>query len=248
MMMKKNFLFTVLLFGVVQLFAQSGSFTVQVGAFDTKVDDKYFQKLGNVSYLKDRNDIHRYYMTAMSKSDAESKAEVARKSGFKAVVIDNDEVSKSCRITCGVAETPAPTLALDKLNWIFFDFDKADLRSSSKQQLDILYDVLTKNPSYSAELSAHTDAKGSDVYNKALSERRAGNAKNYLMGKGINESRLKTSTNGEASPIAKNEVLGGKDTETGRQFNRRVELRVFDVSGKQLNVVDTPTIPADLKN
>jgi outer membrane protein OmpA-like peptidoglycan-associated protein len=247
MTMKKNLLFSLLLLVTTFIMAQSGNFAVQVGAFDTKVDDKYFEKLGKVSYMKDHNDIHRYYFLCFDKAEAESKAENAKKQGFRAVVIDNEEVAKNCRVTCGIVKTPAPA-ALDKLNWIFFDFDKADLRGASKNQLDILSEVLAKNPTYTAELSAHTDAKGSDTYNVALSERRANNAKNYVVGKGVSLPRLKISTNGETAPIAKNEVSGGKDTETGRQFNRRVEIKVFDGSGKQVNMVEMPMIPTDLKS
>ncbi len=247
MKMKKNLLFSLMLLIAAQIMAQSGNFAVQVGAFDTKVDDKYFEKLGKVSYLKDHNDIHRYFFLCFDKAEAQSKADNAKKQGFRAVIIDNDEVSKNCRLTCGIVK-PVSAPTLDKLNWIFFDFDKADLRGASKNQLDILSDVLAKNPTYTAELSAHTDAKGSDAYNVSLSERRASNAKNYVVGKGINLSRLKLSTNGETSPIAKNEVNGGKDTETGRQFNRRVEIKVYDASGKQLNMVEMPMIPTDLKN
>jgi outer membrane protein OmpA-like peptidoglycan-associated protein len=227
-------------------FAQSGNYSVQVGAFNSKVDEKYFQAVSGVTYYKDHNDIHRYYIMGItSKADAEAKADAARKTGFKAVVIDNDEVAKNCKITCNT-KTAEPEMS--SLNWIFFDFDRADLRTASKSQLGILKNVLTQNPTYTAELSAHTDAKGSDDYNKALSERRASNSKSYVVGMGIAADRIKTSTNGESAPIAKNELSGGADTEIGRQYNRRVEIRVFDAAGKQLNVVTPPSIPATLKN
>ena len=132
------------------------------------------------------------------------------------------------------------------LNWIFFDFDKSDLRAASKSELDELVTILKDNKDYVALLKANTDWKGSDAYNEALSNRRAGNAKAYLVSKGIDASRIKTSINGEKDPVAKNEI-GSKDSEAGRQFNRRVELYVEDKSGKQMCQSILPAIPADLK-
>lgn len=244
--MKKNLLTLIACVATLFVYAQTGSFSVQVGAFDRKVNDDYFKSLSGVSYFKDRNDIHRYMIHGFSnKAEADKKADEAQKMGFNAIIINNDEVRKSCSLTCGVP-TPPPA-EVSSLNWIFFDFDKADLRTASKNQLDKLVAVLNQNPSYTCELSAHTDAKGSNEYNQALSERRANNAKTYVLNKGIAMGRIKTSTNGEAAPIAKNELAGGADTESGRQFNRRVEIRVFDASGKQLNVVEMPSIPDTLK-
>lgn len=242
--MKKQFTYIALLFTNF-LFAQSGNFSVQVGAFNQKVGNDYFAKLDGVTYYKDHNDIHRYLIMGLaSKAEAETKADAARKIGFKAVVIDNDEVAKNCKITCN---TSSPKPEPSELTWIFFDFDKADLRSASKTQLDILAKILTDNPTYATLLNANTDAKGSNDYNTALSERRANNSKNYLINKGIKAERINTSTKGETSPVAKNELDGGKDTEVGRQYNRRVEIKVLDAAGKEVNVVKIPTIPSTVK-
>ena len=131
-------------------------------------------------------------------------------------------------------------------NWIFFDFNKSDLRTASKTELDDMTAILKKNPDYVALLRANTDFKGSDAYNEALSSRRANNAKQYLIAKGIVAARIKTAKNGEKDPIAKNEV-GGADTEQGRQFNRRVELFVQDKTGKNICTSVAPDVPAELK-
>lgn len=245
-MNRKTLLNVILYLQPFLMMAQSGNFSIQVGAFNTKVEEAYFSKLKDVAYYKDHNDIHRYYIPGLlSKADAESRAEEARKAGFKAVVIDNEEVAKSCKINCNTKSIPEPDIA--SLNWIYFDFDKADLRTASQAQLDKLVRVLNANPTYTATLSAHTDAKGSNEYNQALSERRARNAKDYTIAKGIADARIKTMTSGESTPIAKNDV-SGKDTETGRQYNRRVEIRVYDAAGTQMNVVEAPNVPNSLKN
>jgi outer membrane protein OmpA-like peptidoglycan-associated protein/uncharacterized protein YegP (UPF0339 family) len=148
-------------------------------------------------------------------------------------------------VTPAVAAPVAKTESCD-LNWIFFDFNKADLRSASQTELDQMAAILKKNPDYVALLSAHTDSKGSDAYNDALSGRRASNAKQYLIGKGIAAARIKTSLNGEKDPIAKNEV-SGKDTEQGRQYNRRVELYVQDKEGKNVCESIPPAVKTELK-
>lgn len=244
--MKKIIALSFIFLSLGAVLTAQNSFMVQVAAFNTQVDKSYFKNVEDITYVKDRNDIHRYYIMGLNAASAKTKADELIKKGYKAQVIDVDDVNRQCKITCN---TPALPTKIDvkSIQWIFFDFDKADLRSSSRNELSKLVSVLNENPTYTAELSAHTDAKGSNEYNQALSERRATNAKNYTTANGIAASRIKTSTNGETSPIAKNELLGGKDTEEGRQFNRRVEIRIFDATGKQINMVDSPTIPTNLK-
>ncbi len=144
------------------------------------------------------------------------------------------------------AVVPALPVKSCDLSWIFFDFNKSDLRAASKSELDKLVTIMKDNKDYVAVLKANTDGKGSDAYNEALSNRRADNAKAYLVNKGIDAARIKTSINGEKEPAAKNEV-GSQDSEAGRQFNRRVELYVEDKSGKQMCQSVPPAIPAELK-
>ena len=140
------------------------------------------------------------------------------------------------------APAVAPVVESCNLNWIFFDFDKSNLRSASQTELDDMAAILKKNPDYEAVLRAHTDFKGSDAYNEALSDRRATNAKQYLISKGIAASRIKTSLSGEKDPIAKNE-----EDDRGRQYNRRVELFVQDKNGKNVCESIPPAISSDLK-
>lgn len=73
---------------------------------------------------------------------------------------------------------------------IFYDFDKATLRPESTVALDSLVIMLNDNPNITIELSAHTDYRGSDRYNKALSQRRAESVVNYLIEHGIAKDRL----------------------------------------------------------
>lgn len=149
-------------------------------------------------------------------------------------------------------EAPAPPPppveeVKSQLEWIFFDFDKADLRTASMAELDTMAMLLTSHADWTGLLRGHTDAKGSNDYNRALSQRRVDNAKAYLVSKGIDAARITTEISGEEEPIAKNEK-GNADTEEGRQFNRRVELYVKGGdSGAKVEEIK-PSIPDDLKN
>lgn len=108
-----------------------------------------------------------------------------------------------------------------RLNNVFFDFDKWDLRAESFVELDRVVKLLAENPAIEIELSAHTDSKGSDEYNLKLSDNRARSVMDYLIGKGIAAGRLRSQGYGETKPITSN------DTDEGRQLNRRVEFTIL---------------------
>ncbi|MBC7862534.1 MAG: PD40 domain-containing protein [Bacteroidia bacterium] len=104
---------------------------------------------------------------------------------------------------------------------IFFDFDKATLRSESVSELEKLNRFLKENPTVKIELSGHTDNKGTKEYNQKLSESRAKAVVDYLISKGISASRLTFKGYWFSQPISEN------DTEEGRQLNRRTEFKIM---------------------
>lgn len=108
------------------------------------------------------------------------------------------------------------------LNNIFYDFNKATLRPESEAELDRLYKLLNENPTLKIEISGHTDNVGSASYNQKLSESRAKSVVNYLLDKGIDQTRLTFKGYGFNRPVA------GNDTEEGRQQNRRTEFEIMD--------------------
>jgi OOP family OmpA-OmpF porin len=107
-----------------------------------------------------------------------------------------------------------------RLNNVFFDFDKYDLRNESFVELDRVVQLLKENPAIEIEMSAHTDSKGSDEYNLKLSDGRAKSVREYIISKGIAENRIVSQGYGESKPVATNE------TDEGRQLNRRVEFKI----------------------
>lgn len=108
-----------------------------------------------------------------------------------------------------------------RLNNVFFDFDKFNLRPESYVELDRVVKFLNEYPNIEIEMSAHTDSKGSDQYNFTLSDNRARSVMEYILSKGIAASRIVSKGYGETVPVATNE------TDEGRQLNRRVEFKIL---------------------
>jgi outer membrane protein OmpA-like peptidoglycan-associated protein/uncharacterized protein YegP (UPF0339 family) len=141
-----------------------------------------------------------------------------------------------------VEATPAPAAPSCDLNWILFEFDKANITATAKEELAQMAKILKDNPDYMGVLSAHTDARGTGAYNDALSLKRAEASKKILVGMGIDAGRLTTQADGKNSPIAQN-----TEDDAGRQFNRRVELYIKDKDGKNICQSIAPNIPDALK-
>lgn len=107
-----------------------------------------------------------------------------------------------------------------RLNNVFFDFDKWNLRPESFVELDRVVKLLQENPAIEIEMSAHTDSRGSDEYNFKLSDNRARSVMEYLLSKGIAPTRITSQGYGETRPVVPN------DTDENRQLNRRVEFKI----------------------
>jgi outer membrane protein OmpA-like peptidoglycan-associated protein len=107
-----------------------------------------------------------------------------------------------------------------KIENIFFDSGKWDLKEESHEALNLLYRFMHANPDVLVELNAHTDNVGSDHFNQELSEKRANSVVQYLISIGIDASRLVPQGFGKTQPIADN------STDEGKALNRRVEFKV----------------------
>ena len=169
----------------------------------------------------------------------------------------NPKESRDTTLQFALANISAPTL----IDNIFYDFDKATLRDSSKTALDKLVALLKENPHVTIELSAHCDYKGSAEYNKRLSQRRAEAVVAYLIAHGIAADRLTPVGYGKERPkkikkkltekyqwLKEGDVLtedfikalkDKKKEEICNQLNRRTEFSVlrttydmFDKNGK----------------
>ncbi len=117
--------------------------------------------------------------------------------------------------------TPLPMSAPIILKNVFFDTGSANLRSESFSELGKLKQLLLDYPTMEIEISGHTDNVGTDDANQKLSEDRAHAVYDYLIGHGIQKTRLAYKGFGESQPIGTNE------TEEGRQVNRRTEFVII---------------------
>ncbi len=108
---------------------------------------------------------------------------------------------------------------------VLFNVNKAELSSGGINNVRKLADFLNKYPQRKVMIEGHTDSRGSDTYNQALSERRAEAVQKALGNMGVSSERVTTRGYGESSPAATN------DTAAGRQINRRVEIVLSDDSG-----------------
>jgi OmpA-OmpF porin, OOP family len=108
------------------------------------------------------------------------------------------------------------------LNNIQFEFNSYKLLPSSFPELDELVKILKKNPSWTIELSGHTDDVGSESYNLQLSRSRAKSVGDYLTANGIDKPRVTTQGFGKDKPMVP------ATNEEARQKNRRVELRFLN--------------------
>lgn len=105
-------------------------------------------------------------------------------------------------------------------NEVLFDFNSAALRSASRSSLSEMADVFEKYGDTTISVEGHTDSVGSEEYNYRLSQRRANSVAGYLEQLGVDGGRLDTVAYGESEPRASN------SSASGRQQNRRVELKV----------------------
>lgn len=108
--------------------------------------------------------------------------------------------------------TPIPGVNLPT---VYFSFDRSVIGSSEAPKLDDIASYLLSNAGTGVVIEGNCDDRGSDEYNRALGERRALAAKEYLLNKGIADSRIRTVSYGEERPAAAN------TDDSGRAKNRR---------------------------
>ena len=93
-----------------------------------------------------------------------------------------------------------------------------------EEELDKLVALMKKYPEMIIEASSHTDFRGNDAYNMALSDRRAKSTRQYVISKGIAPERLTAVGKGETAPKV---ACGDKCTEEEHQLNRRSEFTII---------------------
>jgi outer membrane protein OmpA-like peptidoglycan-associated protein len=108
---------------------------------------------------------------------------------------------------------------------VLFDFDSSDIKAEAAAALGQVAGLIRAHTDQPVRIEGHTDSKGSDAYNEALSENRALSVMDWLVDEeGLDSSDFETVGLGESQPAATNEHPDGSDDPDGRQKNRRVEI------------------------
>ncbi|MBN1471667.1 MAG: OmpA family protein [Syntrophaceae bacterium] len=138
-------------------------------------------------------------------------------------MMDNQE--RDMRDALATSEAAAVTregnlLAVTFRGDVTFDTNSTEVRKGLYSEINRVAGVLNQYPQTLIMVEGHTDSVGSDAYNMDLSRRRANAVKNLLVQRGVASSRIEVVGYGKTMPVATN------STETGRQMNRRVEIKI----------------------
>jgi len=122
------------------------------------------------------------------------------------------------------AEAASRVLAGIQLDDIYFDFDKSNIMENEKPKLQHAAQVLRDNAGLFLTVEGHCDERGTNAYNRALGDRRAGSVETFLYDLGIARDRMTKISYGEEQPLctAHNEGCW--------RLNRRVHF-LFSIGG-----------------
>ena len=107
---------------------------------------------------------------------------------------------------------------------LYFEFDEDEMNPRTRRQLEIVSMILKADPGKKLTLSGHTDALGTEDYNKSLSSRRADVVRDFLIKAGVASDQIIAIAKGASQPRRPNVTETGEDNPEGRRANRRTEI------------------------
>ncbi|MCL6267063.1 OmpA family protein [Flagellimonas myxillae] len=111
-----------------------------------------------------------------------------------------------------------------KIDNIYFDLNKADIRPDAAQELNKIVEVMKEYPKMVIKIEAHTDSRGSDRYNETLSDKRAKSTGNYIVSQGIEAQRIESAI-GYGEKLLLNQCSNGiRCSNEEHDVNRRSEF------------------------
>jgi OmpA-OmpF porin, OOP family len=135
---------------------------------------------------------------------------------------ENKRVIRDIELSNGSAPHSAHNVGqVMRLNNVIFEVGKSKIDPESYSELDIVYDMMTRNPTMVIQLEGHTDYLGDAKENLKLSQQRVEAVRSYLVSKGIAKPRLKTKAFGGTQPLSRD------NTPEAHRLNRRVEVRIL---------------------
>ena len=189
--------------------------TGTVGVWDRRVSEQIHGYIAEALELK----------IAEDEKPAEDSAKTDAEPSIGEVVqpgITEENLAEESEPAPVPAAPPTFQIFPDSPNVIFFDNDSNDLSDTAIEKLDRIFEILTDKPEATLMLNGYSDSYGAASYNQMVSEIRANAVKSYLVGKGIDPTRVMVMGHGAQSFIASNK------TREGRRMNRRVEIEIIE--------------------
>lgn len=134
------------------------------------------------------------------------------------------EVTRALLVELKAQPTPEQAISIDLPADVLFDFDKAELRADAAPSLAKAAELIKSYATAPLAVLGHTDGKGTDAYNNALSLRRAEAVARALQQQTRRQARVEGL--GKRQPVAPNTTPDGRDDPQGRQLNRRVQILI----------------------
>jgi outer membrane protein OmpA-like peptidoglycan-associated protein len=107
---------------------------------------------------------------------------------------------------------------------LYFAYNSAELHPRTKRQIEIVSSILKADPARKLKIWGHTDAIGTDDYNRGLSNARANTVRDTLIGFGVPPDQVSVEGFGATRPRRANFNPDGTDNPEGRRVNRRAEI------------------------
>jgi len=151
---------------------------------------------------------------------------------YEIVLDTNTIINLNAKINCNLQKMEKGTDIgkIVKMNPIYFDLGKFNIRADAAIELDKIIAVMKENPKMTIELGAHTDCRGSDASNMILSQKRAKSSADYIISKGIDKTKIYGKGYGETKPVVQCGCFGNTYptcSEDKFQENRRTEFLIM---------------------
>lgn len=157
-------------------------------------------------------------LVAACATDPEAQSSTSGEGASKSTGASSASSGSVASNSGSTVSAPAPGSAEEFItigDRVYFDFNKAEVRTSDAATLNDQAAWLKKYPNITIVVEGHCDERGTREYNLALGERRANAIKEYLVSRGVSASRVDTISYGKERPA----VLGSN--ESAWQQNRR---------------------------
>lgn len=228
---------------------QAGSTGTAVQLSLKKKPDNIANVSGKVFNEDDKSPVANQIVTLVNKTSGETITTTTDNNGkyqFEKIELNTEYEIKTAKKDCGEPVekfntkniTGTKNITMDfpllckgdviKIENIYYDYNKSDIRPDAALELDKVVSVLQKYPSMTIELRSHTDSRGKDAYNEKLSDSRAKSAAQYIISKGIDTSRLKAKGYGEKELL--NKCTNGVECDDKmHEENRRTEFKILSL-------------------